>query len=431
MRKYGSILKSLTLAAMICVVKNVHATAGAPDTAASEAKPGAVAVLRGAFAATRPIAEVRIRYESVDQPPITEQATSGTLRLHLGFESGKAWGTALIVEGEAVVPLLTDYNSTSNGNTAYPVVADPESYEINRLQLVNTSLPSTTITLGRQRINLDDQRFVGNAGWRQNEQTFDSLRVVSHPVAPLTLDVSYVDRVNRIYGPNGGSGPTTGRFTGDSWLTNLSWQFAAGKLTTFGYLVDIEQQPVPARDSSQTYGLRFAGEQSVSGVKLSYIVSWASQQDWADNPLDFRNDYLLAELRGSYRSLELGLGHEVLEGNGQKGFTTPLATLHRFQGWADKFTTTPVNGVRDSYVIAGYQRKAAGPFQALAINAIWHHYDSARGGLDFGKEINLQLQARYGRVTGLLKYADYQVASATPPTLRDTGKFWAQMEFAW
>lgn len=431
MRKSGSILKSLLATALTCVAATGHAAEADPDAGARHANGSASSVLREAFAGARPIVEVRARYESVDQPPFAEQADSGTMRLHLGFETGKAWGTALLVEGEAVMPFLTRYNSTSNGNTAYPVVADPESYEINRLQLVNTTLPGTTITLGRQRINLDDQRFVGNAGWRQNEQTFDALRVVSHPVAALILDVSYVDRVNRIYGPNSGSGPTTGRFTGDSWLANLSWQFAAGKLTTFAYLVDIDQQPVPVRDSSQTYGLRFAGEQSVSGVKLSYIASWASQQAWSGNPLRLDNDYRLAELRGAYRGLEFGLGHEQLDGNGQKGFTTPLATLHRFQGWADKFTSTPVDGVRDNYVVAGFQRKVAGPFEALALNAVWHRYDSARGGLDFGQEINLQLQARYRRVTGLVKYADFQAAAATPATLRDTGKFWAQVEFAW
>ena len=71
------------------------------------------------------------------------------------------------------MPLKSDYNSTTNGKTTYPAVADPETYEINRLQLTNTRIPMTTVTLGRQRIVLDDQRFVGNVGWRQNEQTFD------------------------------------------------------------------------------------------------------------------------------------------------------------------------------------------------------------------------------------------------------------------
>ena len=159
--------------------------------------------LMGAIGETKPIADVRLRFESVDQEPFASEADSVTLRARLGFETGKAWGTALLVEGEAVMPLDSDYNSTTNGHVTYPVVADPESYEINRLQLTNTLLTDTTITLGRQRIALDDHRFVGNVGWRQNEQTFDALRVVNKHITNITIDMSYVNQVNRIYGPDG------------------------------------------------------------------------------------------------------------------------------------------------------------------------------------------------------------------------------------
>ena len=53
------------------------------------------------------------------------------------------------------------------------MVPDPRGTELNRFQITNTSLPGTRTTLGRQRIVLDDSRFVGNVGFRQNEQTFD------------------------------------------------------------------------------------------------------------------------------------------------------------------------------------------------------------------------------------------------------------------
>ena len=117
----------------------------------------------------------------------------------LGFETGKAWNTALLVEGEAVIPLQDDYrpDPSSTENAIYPVVADPESYEFNRFQLTNTSLPGTTLTLGRQRIGLDDQRFVGGVAWRQNEQTFDAFRMVNRSVTNLVLDATYLNRVNR------------------------------------------------------------------------------------------------------------------------------------------------------------------------------------------------------------------------------------------
>lgn len=400
---------------------------GAADLASAEG----LAPLAGAIGETKVLADARVRFESVDQEPFANDAGAATLRARLGFETGKAWSTALLVEGEAVVPLKTDYNSTINGKTAYPIIADPKAFELNRLQLTNTSIVDTTITLGRQRIVLDDHRFVGNVGWRQNEQTYDGLRVVNKHIPNLTIDVSYVNQVNRIFGPDGLPGANDGRFTGDTYLTNVAWQTPIGKLTGFGYLIDFDQAPLPVRDSTQTYGLRFQGERPLSKLKLAYIASFARQTDRGSNPLNFKNNYYMGELTGTFRQYSLGGGFERLEGNGVKGFTTPLATLHRFQGWADKFLTTPVNGIVDLYANAGFQKKGFGALETLSLAVSWHDYESERLNIDYGQELDLQLQGKFRRFTGTLKYADYNAVSTTPTTLRDTRKFWAQIDFAW
>lgn len=47
------------------------------------------------------------------------------------------------------------------------MVSDPEGVEINRAQLTWTGLPDTEAVLGRQRIVLNNGRFVGNAGWAE------------------------------------------------------------------------------------------------------------------------------------------------------------------------------------------------------------------------------------------------------------------------
>lgn len=166
---------------------------------ASAAQAAGLGPITGAIGETKPIVDARVRYENVDQEPLADEADANTLRLRLGFETGKAWNTSLLAEGEFVWPFDGDYREDNAvaTNAAYPVVADPESYEFNRLHLTNTSLPGTTLTLGRQRILMDDHRFVGNVGWRQNEQTFDALRVVNKSVNALTVDVAYLNQVNR------------------------------------------------------------------------------------------------------------------------------------------------------------------------------------------------------------------------------------------
>jgi hypothetical protein len=411
---------------------DIRAIAAVALTAAAvNAHADGIDPLVGAIGETKPILDVRLRYEAVDQEPFALDADAVTLRVRPGFETGKAWSTALLVEGDLVWPLKTSYNSTINGKTNYPTVADPESYEINRLQLTNTAIIDTTITLGRQRIVLDDHRFVGNVGWRQNEQTFDGLRVVNKHIPNLTIDVSYLNQINRIWGPHGKNGPNDGRFTGDTFLANVAYQFPLGKLTGFAYLVEFEELPTPVRDTTQTFGARFQGEKPLAKIKLGYVASWATQSDRGDNPLNFSNKYMLAELTGTFRQFSAGAGYEVLQGDGVKGFSTPLATLHKFQGWADKFLTTPVNGIKDRYANLGYLKKGLGPLETLTLTASWHDYESERLSINYGDELNLQLQAKYHRFTGTLKYADYNAAATTPTTVRDTRKLWAQLDFIW
>jgi len=374
----------------------------------------------------KPIVDTRLRYESVEQDGMLQTAEALTLRGRLGFESGKVAGTALLAEGEFVRALDDHYNSTLNGQSAYAVVADPRSSEVNRLQLTNTSLPGTTLTLGRQRIVLDDHRFVGNVGWRQNEQTFDAIRIVNKSVQHLTLDVTYLDQVNRVFGHES----PQGRYYGDGVLANAAYDTAPGKLTAFAYRMAIDSLaglPGAVRDSSQTFGVRFAGARPLDAVKLSYVASYATQQEAGRNPLSFELDYYLGELNAACGSYSIGAGIEILEGNGARGFTTPLATLHRFQGWADKFLATPVDGIDDRYITAGISRQRWAALEMLSIVATYHRYAAERGSLRYGSEADLQVQAKWQRLTGTLKYAGYDASGL----LTDITKWWVQLEYVW
>ena len=384
--------------------------------------------VKAAFTDAKYIIDARMRTEDVDQDPLPNDASATTLRL--GLETAKAWNTTFLVEGEAVMPLEDEDRPDPlvARNTTYPVVADPESYELNRVQFVNTSIPGTTLTLGRQRILLDDQRFVGNVGWRQNEQTFDAFRVVNKSVKNLVLDATYLSRVNRVFGEDS----PQGHYNGDSVLLNASYQTPIGKVTGFGYLLEFDPiagVPAAAGDSTDTYGLRFAGEKAAGKVKLAYLASWATQTEAGENPLEFELDHYMGEFTATYQQFGLGAGYEVLEGNGTKGFTTPLATLHKFQGWADKFLTTPANGIKDAYVNATANFKAFGGLDTLGLVLSYHDYDAENVSADYGSEWNASVAAKLKKVAFLLKYADYQ--EGTLPSARDTSKLWMQVEFIW
>jgi hypothetical protein len=395
------------------------------------AQAGEADSFKSAFAGTKLILDTRLRVETVDQDGLPEDAHATTLRARLGFETGKAWNTTLLVEGEAVVPIDNDYRPDPTVPTmlTYPLVPDPEAYEVNRFQLSNTSLPGTTITLGRQRLAIDDQRFVGPVGWRQNEQTFDALRVVNKSIKNLVFDATYFNRVNRIFGPDS----PQGHYEGDSGLLNVSYQTKAGKITAFNYLLDFENivgVPAAVRDSTNTYGARFAGDfPATDKLKITYAGSYATQTDYADNPLDFELDYFNVEGGLTVKQYGVAVGIENMEGNGVKGFATPLATLHKFQGWADKFLATPPNGIEDTYVNLTANYKAVGGLDTLGVVVSYHDYEAERIDADYGSEINVSLAAKYKKINVMLKFADYDegvLASA-----RDTQKLWMQFEYVW
>jgi Alginate export len=378
----------------------------------------------------KPLLDARLRYENVDQVGIVNNADAVTLRLRSGIEAKKG-AFSVLVEAEGTLALSEKYNSGLNGKATYPIVADPQNIELNRAQVQFTGIPKTTVTLGRQRINLDDQRFVGSVGFRQNEQTFDAVRAEYTGIKNVKADVTYAWSNRTIWGIDGfGARPQA--VSGDNVFANLSYKHKLGTLTAFSYLIDQDEAAVQGfRLSSQTYGVRFAGATPLSkAAKLSYSASYAKQNDYHNNPNNYAADYYLGELGVEAKGFKLTGGYEVLGADGGialTSFQTPLATLHKFNGWADKFLTTPANGLQDMYASFGYTKAKVGPFDSLALTGAYHNYRSDRLSAAYGNEVNFQLVAKMKKYSFTLKYADYQAkAFAT-----DTRKIWASVDWVY
>ena len=379
----------------------------------------------------KPILDARLRYEHVEQVPLSRDADAVTARLRAGFEA-KYNDFSLLAESEAVLAIDPSYNSGLNGKTGYPTVPDPQNIELNRLQLQYRGIAKTVLTGGRQRINLDDQRFVGSVGWRDSEQTFDAARVEWSGVKNLKADMTYARGVRTIWGVDGGNRFGPARYSGiggDNVFANMAWTSKLGTLTGFAYLVD-QDAPLVLGNSSQSYGARFVGTHPLSKtVKFSYAASYARQSDYARNPNRYSADYYAVDLGLDAKAFKVGGGYEVLgasSGAALTSFQTPLATLHKFNGWADKFLVTPPNGLRDAYGSVGYGWKKKGPFDVIALSAIYHRFDSDRLGQHYGDEIDAQLMVKRGKYTGLVKYADYDADSFATATK----KLWVSVEWA-
>lgn len=381
----------------------------------------------------KPIIDARLRYEGVDQTGVLNDADAATLRMRAGFEA-KTGKFAFLAEAEGMLAIAEKYNSGLNGKTSYPVVADPQNIELNRIQLQYTGLPKTVVTVGRQRINLDDQRFVGSVGWRQNEQTFDAARVEWSGIKGVKADVTYSWSNRTIWGVDG-FGVRQQAVSGDNVFVNLGYKTKTFSLTGFAYLVDQDEAAVQSfRLSSQTYGARATASIPLGKAKLGLLASYARQSDWHHNPNAYSADYWLGEATADVAGFKLTAGYEVLgadAGVALTSFQTPLATLHKFNGTADKFLTTPANGIRDLYIGASKAFKLKA-LPGLNAGVTWHQYKSDRLSLNYGSEWNAQLGFKIGKKVGLLaKYATYnQKGTVDFAGDADTDKFWLQLEYS-
>ncbi|WP_108810292.1 hypothetical protein [Sphingorhabdus sp. Alg231-15] len=372
----------------------------------------------------KPYADLRYRLETVDQDGLPRNATASTVRIKAGLETIEWQGLSAKLEMEAISNVGAEkFNDTLNGKTQFPVVADPEDVVLNQAYIRWRHAGIVDAKAGRQAINLDNQRWVGSVGWRQNDQTMDAALVTVAPAKGFSATYGYSWRVQRIFGPDSPRGTFRNN---DIHLIRASYKAPIiGNVTTYAYLLKIPDAPGA---SSQTYGMRLAGKQDLGGAKLLYTAEYARQSDHGPNPANFRHDYLLLEPGVAAGPVTVKVGLERLDGDGTTALQTPLATLHKFNGWADKFLNTPANGLRDLY--GDVVVKPAGPawLKGTTFRALYHDYKSTGGDLDYGTEWNFLIARNFGKhVSMSLKYADYD----SDGFATDTQKFWftTQLKF--
>lgn len=374
--------------------------------------------------------EVVYRYEHVDQDNARRNANAHTTRFNLGFKTGKYKGFQALAEGQIVKQFNDNFDDLVDGRNSFSVVADPDVQEINQLWLSYDGVPDSVVRIGRQKINLDNQRFIGTVDWRQNDQTYDALWLTNESIENLELAYGYVNNVNRILGDDAAAGD----LDSDSHIFHASYYFADWlKVTGYGYLLDFDIAPAL---STQTYGVRVTGDAPINGDwSFFYEAELATQSDYADNTDNYDEEYYLIApgIKGFGASLQFG--YEVLGGDGTDSFITPLATLHKFNGWADVFLNTPNQGLEDMYIKATYKLNNVHDFvDGTKLIGVYHEFEGDESG-DFGSEWNFaatktfkipsETNLPFKSVSPLIKYANYE-ADDTP--FVDEQVFWFQVK---
>ena len=415
------------------------------------ASPGAALDFGEAVAGGKTALGFRYRLETVSQDGISEDALASTARARLTWNSAESDNLSFGVETDYSLILgIEDFNSTTNGKTRYPVVADPDGFDLNQA-FMKFSQDDFTVTLGRQRINHGSQRFIGGVAYRNNEQTYDGLRMQAS-VGSLDLDYAYIHNINRIFGPGDGAQP--GDWYGNSHAFRASLSAWPGHtLAGYAYLWDLENDNGPF-NSNATYGVEYQGQFN----QLTVTAMLSSQSDHGDNPLSYDATHYLVQGDLKLGGLSVTAAYEVMGSDVGKvrnperfdatrfgglmvntgsmewlaSLRFPAATLHKFQGWTDKFLIAPATGLRDAWV------SVSGEVGGATVTGVYHDFSAdtrlVEAGTgreilnDYGSEIGLAVTypAR-DNLSLLFKIARYSADDYAT----DTTKAWLMFDWKW
>ena len=362
----------------------------------------------------------RWRLETVDQQPLPHEALAIPLRARIHLQTADLKGFSAKVELDYVFNFGLDSFNAGGGNTpdppGYPVIADPEGGDVNLLFLQYKAAYGGQFRLGRQRIIYDNARFIGNVGWRQNEQTYDAFSYDQITGNGWQFQYAYLDTVQRVFGHDS----PVGEYDLNTNLFNIAYDINnLGKLA--GYYYALENEDV-ATQSSSTLGARIKGELNNEGAVVGYHFEFAHQSSYSNNPIDYHANYWRADLSVSLDRVTPYIGYESLGGHARalnSSFQTPLATLHAFNGWADKFLNTPDAGLNDMFI------GIKGPAAAWNWDVIYHQFSAEARSGDYGSEVDTSIGRKFKQRFGIL----FKAAFFNSDNLEygDTTKFWVQL----
>jgi len=336
----------------------------------------------------------RLRYEVFDldngNPDFDRDGTS--LRIRYGYTTPDFNGFTAMVEGETLTRVGGDHDDI------HPLDDAGDGTDLNQLWVQYRDADYGSVKVGRQIYFLDDHRFIGHVGWRQNIQTFDAATAEYSGVDRLSVKSFYLGAQNAVNG-------TYNKL--DAFGLNVHYGFdPAFNLT--GFIYDIKGRETTNRNASnKTIGLRATGKFDAFELPFTYAASLANQTDSGPSNLDYNARYLAGDLSTVVEGITLGAGFEILDPQ----FRTPLSTVHAFNGFADALLPIAgfTNGLKDYYVYAGYTIPVG---NGINTKVIYHWFDSESGGTpgqNGGKEWNLLATYKVNNYLSMVaKYGDYR-----------------------
>ncbi len=439
------------------------------------AKP-APSTLLEAITMGKPMTNFRLRYENVDQEGYQgttatakklDTAQAWTLRSLIGWQTAPFNNFSFAAQLTDVHEFTDDFNdrrdnqpehnngtgSASLDKRQYPNIVDAGYTDINQLYVDWTGIKDTKLRLGRQQLNLDNVRFIGDIAFRQNMQVFDGVSVLNKSIPNTEIFAAHFGKVRQI---------TTKLRDGNIDMVNAKYRISPTEaLIGYGYFIDVANlgqnggnpaaistaaqggnglggssdtpasaaniNPSETDASSKTFGIRLDGAHAFNSTwKGLYTAEYAKQDDYRGGS-DLIDAYYF-KLGGGvgYDTWSIRIDHEKLSSNdGKYAFQTPLGTNHLFQGWADVFLATPRQGMEDTFITL------AGSIEKAKLYAEYHVFKSdedfqsvaGKLGNKYGTELDLSVTYPFTKeITGKLEYANFNESDVYGTTLQNAAR---------
>lgn len=390
----------------------------------------------------KPMTNFRLRFENVNQDaaaPGLKDANAWTLRSLVGWQTKPFHDVSIGAQLIGVTKLDNEYNDLKNGlaqpgKSGYAVVNDPDFYNINQLYLDWSGIPDTKIRAGRQSLKIDNVRMVGNIEFRQVMQVFDGVTVENHSLPNTEILAGYYTRLRKI---------NTDLRPDDTGILHAAYKLSPTEtLTAYAYWYDMDHVALASDGSNRTLGLRADGSHKIDDHwKVLYTAEYARQDPngASDQRKSNGSDLIDAHYYkfgggAGYDSWFARVDQELLSSHdGKYAFQTPLGTNHLFQGWVDKFLSTPAEGIRDTFVTAG------GKIGDVTLLTEYHWINSDKdflvvgggAGDKYGKEWDVSAAYAYNKnILGKLEYGTYQEDDLRlAGRVRDTDKVWLTLMY--
>jgi len=128
--------------------------------------------------------------------------------------------------------------------------------------------------------------------------------------------------------------------------------------------------------------------------------------------------YFMVEGGYNFDKFSAKIGFESLGSDNNVGFATPLATAHKFNGWADQFLGTPGVGLQDIYLALSTKIMGGG------LTVAYHDFSADEGSADLGSEIDAVYAKGFAKnYKAGIKLASYSAGDAGTGKV-DTNKLW-------